>query len=173
MYASGPSLRLIHPGASSKQMLMPYEAIWTYFDTHLTVRLSGAYRKKSHLETYREIIRRCHEGGLDRVLLDERMIDRSVPEVDKVELGKTVARVFGGIRLTIVNKPIRINCFFENIAVNAGAQVFVHASEKAALAWLLSEKPSSLTSLAERLITDPAQDPGDAIIDEAIRVRLA
>jgi hypothetical protein len=74
------------------------------------------------------------------VLLDLTEAFAKKTLLDRFSMGVQAAEAWGShIRVAVVFRTAEITKFFENVAVNRGAQVAVLPSKSAALKWLLGE----------------------------------
>ncbi len=104
----------------------------------LLVRIAGAYSGIEAAETaFAAIAGQCRSLRRSLVLIDLTALTDTVPPRDRFLLGKRAARLWGRrIKVAILAKPEEITHFFENVAVNEGANVRVFADPEAARAWL-------------------------------------
>lgn len=82
--------------------------------------------------------REAESAHCPKVLLDLTEAFAKKTLLDRFSMGVQAAEAWGSeIRVAVVFRPAEITKFFENVAVNRGAQVAVLPSKPAALKWLL------------------------------------
>lgn len=106
---------------------------------YLLISLTGCWQVEAVLATIDTIVAECRQRGCQRVLVDSMMLEGSLPDWDRYEVGLRVAEVLRRVRIAVLGPPRIINKFSENVAVNRGAQLLVTADRAAALAWLLDQ----------------------------------
>ena len=82
----------------------------------------------------------------DRVLVDAIKVSRAQQDIDRFLLGMHVASVSKGIKIAVVIPAEHIDYFFEDAAVNRGAEVSVFADKQTALQWLLEDRSNNRQS---------------------------
>lgn len=114
---------------------------WRYEDSgdYLLVRVVGVYRSGApSIPSPDEVAAQARVYGRWRVLIDLTALDGNIPSIDRFTLGETAGRVWRRkLKVAIAARPGTVTRFFENVAVNAGANVQVFEDYAAALEWLL------------------------------------
>lgn len=100
------------------------------------------YTLQNYKRAMQEAFAICTQAGLTKILADIRCIERSIPVVDKFELGVYLAQLLGSrIELAILAPGRLIDKMGENAAVNRGARVLVTDDAREALSWLRVAEP--------------------------------
>jgi hypothetical protein len=104
---------------------------------YLLVEKFGVYSFESMLSCLQKVNEYCKQENLSKVFFDLRDIEGTMGTLDRYELGKEVARIFGPkIKIAVASDPNQTNYLAENSAVNRGARLKVFAEVKSAIDWL-------------------------------------
>lgn len=105
--------------------------------TYLFVQVAPRY-SPGKIEAYlTEIKSRCESENMDRVCIDLTNTAENLDTMDRYEIGKAMAEIFGTkIRIATVNKPQNVTYLAENTAVNRGGTMKVFTDLQAAVTWL-------------------------------------
>lgn len=111
-------------------------------ETYIRVHSSGSPSLDEMQQTLAEILELSHEYGINAVLVDSRGRSGQPPLTDIYSGGETLAETLGSqIRVAVlVKKLLDDHTFFENVAVNRGADLAYFEDEDAALSWLLQDE---------------------------------
>jgi hypothetical protein len=86
------------------------------------------------------ILEEAASSGDTRVLIDAYGVSAPKSNMDRFDVGTTIAELFRGrIKVAILYPPAIINKLAENTAVNRGADLLVVGDEKVALEWLFAK----------------------------------
>jgi hypothetical protein len=109
-------------------------------DAWLCVQVTGAYPGLKAFEALViQIGERCQALQRSRVLLDLTAMTDPIPPLHRFLIGKLAARIWRRqLKVAVLAKPEEITRLFENVAVNAGANVLVFGEPEAAREWLRS-----------------------------------
>ena len=114
---------------------------WQYEDTgeYLAVRVTGAYRAGNmNASRVEEIALQARTFQRWRVLIDLTAMQGSMPNTDRFLLGEAAGRFWGRrLKVAVAARPGTVNRFFENVAVNSGANVRAFEDIQPAIDWLL------------------------------------
>src|SRR5581483_8553820 len=94
-------------------------------DEFLYVRMPGPYGGVDETAAgMAAIAEQCRAARRWRVLIDVAALSSPIPQVDRFVLGTRAARAWGQrLKVAILAHPEHINHFFENVAINNGANV--------------------------------------------------
>ena len=106
-------------------------------DDYVLMTPDKAYSLKIYENAIREAANFCKQNGLGKILADITKNEKSIPVVDRFQLGIEIANILGSrIQMAILAPPFMIDKLGENTAVNRGGRVFVTSSRKKAIAGL-------------------------------------
>lgn len=100
--------------------------------------VSGSFKlAEEAAEVIREVKELSDNHHVFKIVLDITQMNRTPIVRDRFELGEYAAKIWGHqLKVAIVNKPSNITGFFENVAVNRGADIRVLPTLAQAEAWL-------------------------------------
>jgi hypothetical protein len=101
-------------------------------------KVSGTYEFEDAREFIRLLPRESAARNCQRILVDLLQLQDDIPDWERFFLGKETAEILGpSIQLAIAAPAEKINHFWENTAVNRGANVGVFPTKEHALHWLV------------------------------------
>jgi hypothetical protein len=120
-----------------KDMALDINLKFEVYDKYLKIKISqeDIYAKVNEIITAMKSF--LQENNRTKMLID---ITESYPpsEMEKFQIAEIGAGIFErNVKIAVLAKTSNINKFFENVAVNRGANVYVTDDEKDALEWLL------------------------------------
>jgi hypothetical protein len=111
---------------------------FTDYSAWIEVQVTGAYDFEDAREFIRILPRESQARGCKRVLIDLLLMEDDIPDWERFLLGKETAEIIGAsIQLAVAAPAEKINHFWENTAVNRGANVAIFPSKEEALNWLI------------------------------------
>lgn len=120
------------------------EEPWQIEDTgqFLHMRVMGAYGGVPFADDAINVIaEHCKAARRWRVLIDLTPMQGAVSNFDRFMLGQHAAKSWGRrIKVAVITNAETVNRFFENVAVNNGANVRMFTDRKEALDWLLAKR---------------------------------
>ena len=107
-------------------------------DRYIRIHSTGRPSLDEMKRTLSELLDLSHQCGINTVLVDSRERSEHPPLVDIYSGGEAVANTLkGDYRVAVlVRKLSADHAFFENVAVNRGADLAYFEDEDAALRWL-------------------------------------
>jgi hypothetical protein len=104
---------------------------------YLSIKVDGDYSLSTGQAIIDRVLAESLKNKQDKILLDLRDLNGSIPGLDRYELGEYASsRWKQPLRVAIIGKAEEINKFFENVAVNRFVRTFVVTDFHAALDWL-------------------------------------
>jgi len=106
---------------------------------YLQAEISGPFDVRHTQNIMAQIIQSCRDHGLSKALIDMRLIEGTIPIVDRFELAEFVALMTNNvIRMAFIGTPEQMQPekFFEKASRNRGALVMVTTDQQEAVEWL-------------------------------------
>ena len=106
-------------------------------DGYLHIDVTGEYQSGAFSQLGDLVAQQSEQHGCDRLLLDLRALQGSIPDMDRFAAGVYASQVWKtSLRAAIVLRREEIDRFFANTAVNRGVQTLVVATLEEAKSWL-------------------------------------
>ena len=114
-----------------------FEEIVSVEPEFLRITTTGKYVFEEMLDFLGRVKSQADGSERSRVLIDSRLIEGKMTEVERFQAGQKIAEIFGNrIKLAILMPEGDVSKLGELTAVNRGARVIVTNSEAEALTWL-------------------------------------
>ena len=106
-------------------------------DGCLRIDVTGQYESGAFSQLVDLVAQQSERHQCDRVLLDLRALQGSIPDMDRFAAGVYASQVWKtSLRAAIILRREEIDRFFANTAVNRGVQTLVVATLVEAKSWL-------------------------------------
>jgi hypothetical protein len=126
----------------------------TDYSLWFDIEVVGAYDFEDAREFIRMLPGESAARNCRRVLINLLLMENDIPDWERFFLGKETAEIVGpSIQLAVAAPADKINHFWENTAVNRGANVAVFPSKEEALNWLV--RPLAARGTTPPQGTDP------------------
>ncbi len=107
------------------------------YEGYIRVCVHGQHDSENMQPFVEWVAKEARTRGVSNVLVDLSALEGVYSEWDRFQAGTIVSDIWGvSVRAAIVYPQEGVSGFFENVAVNRGAQVRVMNNEQDALAWL-------------------------------------
>jgi len=111
-------------------------------DRYVVVQTVGAFTLENGKHLIELLEAESKKRGCDLFLVDALQTGAPAQQIDRFYLGEYAARTWHRkFKVAVLYPQELINKFFENVAVNRGAHVFVVSDRNQALKWLLGHLP--------------------------------